>query len=365
LHLRIIVPSRRPQEALLRAVEIENWALQVIDRVQRGAPIEDSRVELKAKWVDSPNHVARQIAGHCNANAGDDVLWIIGIDEKNGVTGVEPRDMAKWWPQVSAQFDGRPPSVQDVILTSGNLLVVALLFRTDRVPFVVRNAAHGRQGGGGGSVEWEVPWREGTSVRSATHSDLVRLLVPAVNLPKLQPHGGHAELHTLSPPPADDVRENRMLNATIRVYAEISLGAAMVLPDHLAFGRYSIPARSLSGDLEEVKLHAGSWRRGSFGNRAGVDILPTHTIHQGDSQILVEGPGFFRFGCRTKVPNIETEEDWVGVGPLQLLLGVRPVGGDRETTVQVVLQPDFVPASRSNSRPGYRWLASKLDNEDA
>jgi hypothetical protein len=34
-------------------------------------------------------------------------------------------------------------------------------------------------------VALEVPWREGTSVRSATHEDLIRVLSPLQRLPKV------------------------------------------------------------------------------------------------------------------------------------------------------------------------------------
>ncbi|RSM87466.1 hypothetical protein DMH04_10590 [Kibdelosporangium aridum] len=177
----------------MRAVEIENWALSVLDRVQQGLPIEDSRVELKANWIKA-NHAARRIAGHCSASAGDKILWLIGVDENTGITGADHQDMATWWPEVAAQFDEQSPGFHDLALTYNDHVVVALVFETDRVPFVVRNPAHGQQGGSGGPVEREVPWREGTSIRSAKHSDLVRLLVPAADLPRLELQKATAEL---------------------------------------------------------------------------------------------------------------------------------------------------------------------------
>ena len=60
----------------------------------------------------------------------------------------------------------------------------ALLFETARRPFVVKNLTHGTPGGG--SVSLEVPWREGTRVRSARREDLIRLLAPTVHLPTFE-----------------------------------------------------------------------------------------------------------------------------------------------------------------------------------
>jgi hypothetical protein len=131
----------------LRVIEVEAWALRVIDRVQRGVPIEDSRVELKADWPEDSNKAARRIAGHCNASAGDRVLWLIGVSEVSGVVGANPNDMATWWPQVKSEFDGQVPYIRDVSLTLSTAVVVALLFETDRAPFVVRNAVHGALSG--------------------------------------------------------------------------------------------------------------------------------------------------------------------------------------------------------------------------
>lgn len=64
----------------VRAVEVEAWARQLVERVLAGAPQEDSRVDFEAS-PPSPEHSARQIAGHCNAARGASVLWLLGVDE--------------------------------------------------------------------------------------------------------------------------------------------------------------------------------------------------------------------------------------------------------------------------------------------
>ena len=343
----------------MRAVDIEEWALRVIDRIKQDLPIEDSRVELKAKWVENPNHIARRIAGHCNANAGDNVLWIIGADESSGLTGVDHRDMAKWWPSVCAHFEGQPPAVQDIAVTSESITIVALLFSTDHVPFVVRNAAHGKQGGGGGPVQREVPWREGTSVRSATHADLVRLLIPVANLPKLEPYKSEASSLPLYNIKISEVERDssRTLSGETTIYAVAPLGPAIVLPDHQAFGSYTIPERDITGNLN-VSLLAGSWSSDPVGfQRWGQDSRDrrTHTVFQGDSQILLDGPGFFRISWYTTFPNIESETDWKSVGPLDISLGVRAAGRDLSAIVQFSLAPHFSPTSGISGRPSYEW----------
>lgn len=49
----------------MRKTDIEFWALSIIERVEKGQPVEDSRVELKGDWID-PKKAARRIAGHAN-----------------------------------------------------------------------------------------------------------------------------------------------------------------------------------------------------------------------------------------------------------------------------------------------------------
>ena len=62
--------------------------------------------------------------------------------------------------------------------------LVALLFSTERIPFVVKNIAHNQEGGG--PVELEVPWRENCSTKSARRADLIRLLTPISRLPAVE-----------------------------------------------------------------------------------------------------------------------------------------------------------------------------------
>jgi hypothetical protein len=160
----------------MRPHQIEAWALRVIEAFQKGAPTEDSRVELKAQWPE-PKKAARQIAGHANAAHGEPVLWLIGVDEKGKVTGAEREELSKWWPQIESQFDGLAPRIVEINVPIDGMTIVALKIETDRAPFVIINPA--------ANMDREVPWREGTRVRSARRADLIRLLEPLEKLPEI------------------------------------------------------------------------------------------------------------------------------------------------------------------------------------
>jgi hypothetical protein len=177
-------------------VNIEAWVLRVVDQQKRNQPCEDSRVEMKAEWLD-PSKAARQIAGHANAARGESILWIIGIDESRGIVGADNVELANWLPAVKTFFNGPFPEVIDLNVPVDDKIVVALLFSTDRAPFVVKNSAYGNQGSG--PVELEVPWREGRSTRSARREDLIRLLVPLSHQPSIEVLGATITIKEPSP----------------------------------------------------------------------------------------------------------------------------------------------------------------------
>ena len=204
----------------MRLVQIENWALDVINSVDAGHPSEDARVELKAEWIEAQK-AARQIAGHANAARGDPILWLIGVDQKRGVTGANHNELANWYPRVVAEFDGIAPTMVDVNVPYRERTVVALLFETDRAPFVVKNRAYGAEAGS--SIAFEVPWRDGTSTRTANRSDLIRLLVPLLFLPEVEVLSGELAL---------SVHDKYQYYLRMRLYVVPQDGSSVVIPFH-------------------------------------------------------------------------------------------------------------------------------------
>jgi hypothetical protein len=162
--------------------EIENWALRVIDQVRDHQPNEDFRVELKTEWIE-PIKAARLIAGQANAAHGEPVLWLIGVNQELGVVGARHKELASWYEKVKVQFDGISPEMLDLNIPVSDSTVVALLFETDRAPFVIKNPLYGKRKGG---VEFEIPWRENTSTRTARRAQLIKLLSPLQNVPQLE-----------------------------------------------------------------------------------------------------------------------------------------------------------------------------------
>jgi hypothetical protein len=180
----------------MRSEHLEAWVLSIVDQVIVGRRVEDSRVELKADWPE-PKAAARRIAAHGNAAGTDSVLWIVGLDETNGVTQVTPTDLADWLSKVVTEFDGLAPALNDLLVPTPAGPVVALLFEVSRRPFVVKNAVFGQKGGG--AVSLEVPWRRGTAVHTARRDELLRVLVPRQALPSVELLEASAEVGLTGP----------------------------------------------------------------------------------------------------------------------------------------------------------------------
>lgn len=176
--------SAASNEFQMTKLVLEMWVRDIVSRVETGQPDEDHRVELKSQWKDA-KEIVRQLAGHANTARGDQILWIIGVDAKNRVvTGADQKELSTWLPQLQSEFNEAiyPELVQHLNVPIEEKSVVALLFETDRYPYVIKT--------NGGKSELEVPWRDGTRTRSAKRSDLLRLLSPLHKLPGLEVLGG-------------------------------------------------------------------------------------------------------------------------------------------------------------------------------
>lgn len=277
------------------AARIESWALSIVDSVQQGKKVEDSRVELKREWPTTEKG-ARRVAGHANAAFGAEILWIIGLDEKAGVVGVNPPEMANWWKAVQAQFDGVAPSmVVDLRLEVDGKTLWALVFDTSRAPFVVKNPDFGK---GPTPIALEVPWREGTSVRTATRNDLLRMLVPVSERPSVEILNGGLTSSYLETYPASMSRKIQ-----IWIYFTIYLAprkTPVVIPFHRCKTRIVHEASQHNLENFSVNIYAPM----SF-SRPGSGSV---TLQTTDQEAIFQGPGQCSFRASIEV---ETLPEWM------------------------------------------------------
>jgi hypothetical protein len=295
----------------MRKHEIEVWALRLVEQVNAKQRTEDSHVELKAEWPADSNRAARRLAAHANAAAGEPILWLIGVDEEQGVTGAPENETADWLAGVRSEFDALMPRlIADLAIPVDGKTVVALLFETDRLPFVVKNQAFGRAAG---SVEREVPWREGTAVRSATREDLLRVLSPLARLPEVETLG--AALCVLH------VQPGLAWSLDLYLYVTPTGEERLVIPVH----RCEFGAVLVDGfQIEFASI--------SFGCEPGLNTA-TRT------EIILEGPGLVSVTAYSQTPTpIATSE-----GHVRISGRMRPIKAHTSIPVELDLAPKHDP----------------------
>jgi hypothetical protein len=164
-------------------LELEMKVNAAIDRLESRQPKEDDRIEFKGSWVDPKKKAAWLLGGHANSLHGDIAIWVIGVDEIQGVVGADAVEVSSWIAQLNSRFDEKvvPELLQHVNIQRGDKTVVALSFSTDRAPyFVWPYDKYGNE------IGRDIPYRKGTSTDSATRAQLLSILYPLVTLPELE-----------------------------------------------------------------------------------------------------------------------------------------------------------------------------------
>ncbi|MCL4262233.1 MAG: hypothetical protein KJ069_03425 [Anaerolineae bacterium] len=317
----------------MRSHEIEAWALKLVDQVKNGQPIEDARVELKADWPDA-RKAARRIAGHANAARGVSILWLIGLDEKRGVIGVQHGDLADWYAQVKSQFNELAPFMTDINVPVAGNVIVALLFETDRAPFVVKNPD------GSGSISREVPWREGTAIDSATREQLIRLLSPLRSQLAFEVLKGGLTCR------AYEQTESDLWNLDVDLYVETEVGQAIVIPFHRC--GVSITIQSNGDTITFQKIALGPPIR--YGSRGSS--VQSKTIESTSDEALLYGPGRLILLGEAVVsfndaPAIQVADD---VSHVSMRVSLLPVYAEQAS----IIRAELVPTAPEHGER-YRW----------
>ena len=264
-------------------MEIEQWTLSIIERVENKQPLEDSRVEAKADWI-RPEKAARRLGGHANAARGEPILWIIGLDEKRGVIGAKRQDLANWWAQVKVRFDDiEPYLVKDLVVPVNDKQVVTLLFETDRFPYVIKNSK-------GGQIQKEVPWCEGPAIRSAGWRDLMRLLSPLQEMPEFEILKGFLRA-TIT---GTDMTAENALGWYLEVPFCITTKAnePVIFPFHRCRADFEISSILSRITFDRVFLEPLG--------RVEHSLRPSLTVRETATEVLVEQAGMVKLTCQGK-----------------------------------------------------------------
>ncbi len=307
----------------MRPHEIENWVLQIVERVKARQPIEDSRVELKSAWI-KPEKAARQIAGHANSAHGAPVLWLIGLDEINGVVGASHEELAEWYAQVKSQFNGLAPALMHYNIPVDDRTLVALLFESDRAPFVVINPMFGKTGGG--SVALEVPWRENTSTRTATRAELLKILAPHQELPIFDILDGQL----VARPEKHNGQETLAWTLHLTMYAETASTTRVVIPFHKCAVSLEIPGQIALTEFSSFSMTPPEQVRIREMSSTPMSL----TIEATPDEILINGPGKLHLNGQMYCSAPHPLPDDL---PAQIRASLRPVLSDLSIPLQLSL----------------------------
>ena len=320
----------------MRRAQIDAWVYSVLDRLQRHEPIEEWHVELKGVWPTDHAKAARRIAGLANAARGEPTLLLIGVDEKtHAILGATATEFTAWWGAIGRWFDqGVIPTVTDQVVMSGETPLVALVFATDRAPYVVRNPTYGVERGE--AVEREVPWREGTSVRSARRDDLVRILVPAQLTPDAELVSASAGCSIVEHVGGDRDDEPelsvRRWSVEVTLYLIPRSRERVVLPNRRAELSLSLP-----GIFDDLRVPIRALDRPYRGGGGTGPYRPmSETIVGTGHEVLVDGPGMLRVHSEFSSRQLTLPRD----EPIRIMIRLHPLNA----TTAIVLSATLPPA---------------------
>lgn len=264
----------------MKKQEIEFKVLDIIERLDKGQPIEDDTVELKAEWPRDHFRAARRIAAHANAARGEPIMWLIGIDEKKGVVGADFEELSIWFAKVRSRFDQLlAPNLISLSIPYDGKTVVALLFETERSPFVIRipNST--------GIVTHEVPWREANSTRSARRSDLIKLLYPTQKKPSLEIIDGRIELQRAIANINQGI--NYQWNLNMKMYVVTYSADTLVIPFHRCEILFRPQGRPDEKKFENIRIAPPT----SYSSRGLKEKSQSLTVNSTEHEVLIDTAG--------------------------------------------------------------------------
>mgnify|MGYP001078326649 CR=1 FL=1 len=312
----------------MRRNDIENWALDIIERVLSQQPVEDSRVELKSEWPNEPHKAARRIAGHANAARGEPILWLIGLDEKDArVTGANYTEISNWKQSIEACFNELAPTLTHLNVPYESKTVVALLWETDRRPFLVKNPE-------GGPISLEVPWRDAASTRTATRMDLLRLLYPVSKIPSFEIIKGYLKISTGEQDGMGGIFCRG--GFSLDVYIVPGNTERVVIPYHKCEAKVKFISSELSFNLGNI------WFQSSYEYiPIPFSSKPSHTIICTGTEAVINGPGMATI--TTSNPSISSENKDQVHGDINVMITILPIGADTPINIIKRMSPVETP----------------------
>jgi hypothetical protein len=240
-------------------------------------------------------------------------------------------EVSNWYNGVKSCFDeGIYPNLDKCInVPYLDKIVVALLFETDRAPYVIKNVA-------GGQITREVPWRSGNRTDSARRSDLIKILVPINLKPVFEIVNGSVSLANL------DQGKMKRLDLRLVLYVTPRTKDLLVIPYHKCKGVISLSSDS-EIDLDRINLSAPIMFR-----EGGIE-QDSLTVRHTYSEIVISGPGTVilkGYGEAENIPDSLSDT-------IEARISIKH---DPESEMPVILAPTFIIADKEDNSEIARWI---------
>lgn len=331
----------------MKRIELESRIYSVVRSVTESTiRPEDTLLELKRGWPTPPGADACQLAAHLNASMGQPALWIFGVDENtSATTGVDAALMDSCIAGFRAKMDGVLATEMTGVVDIDGKPVVGILWRSDSVPYVAKlSAVHER----------DVPWRDGTTTRSAHREELVSILAPLASRLDLEVLSGACTPGLFADPYAGGEGTSRYA-LDINLYLNADVDCREVAPDHNASGAF----RSQHGEAEVVhvrfrpKTHAPfiGERLGLGPDRRELECL----LSEGPGALIVRGPGSLRVTATLVASRSTLVAESGALLPFEIALGLGIVNRSAPLTARV----RFVPGPPLPPHDTLWWMAER------
>lgn len=302
--------------------QLEERVFRILDNVRSKRPVEDDLVECKTKWVEQGHKSARHIAASANAARGEDVLWVIGVDESNNtVVGADDTELSNWMSSAASCFEnGHAPTLLRVrnVISEGQT-VVALLFSTGAPPYVVKNPASG-------AITLEVPWRRNNQTLTARREDLLRMLVPITLVPECETTGAVVGIGSEGAAP--------LLSLNLTVYLTPQTAEIVYIP--LLHCEASVRLRRTD---DFVALSVQRLHQLENGNTRRFPPEAYSTVMEGVRELIVKGPGAAHLTAMTRqVPQVAPGDE------VDMLVKMRPARASTPITITETLYRQVKPS---------------------
>lgn len=328
----------------MQSSELEVRVLSAIEAIKQHRLGEDDMVEFKAEWPEpDKERFVRQLAGSLNRAAGETIVLVIGVDERTGEhfpwTG---RELSTWWPSVQKHFDqALPELVRDrSMVIAGGKSIRALAISSDRAPYILKLGQ-----------SREILIREATGTRPAARDEILRMLVPAMQIPSVDVLRIGATLEEDHGNPDPDSDDDGGIYFT---------GWADIFVEH-TFSRSSVmfPRHRIKGEIEPLgialKISSPGW---------GIPeqtVLPGHEgVVERTDGFIVSGPGTMRVRFRSELLDWEKHKQIFHADFLHLALELPVSGTNRSVHIDQVLRrhDEAIRYTGSSTDPMAHWSYS-------